>query len=961
MKKTMAKIWVPTLLVLMAAVQSFGIDAHRAAKIFGFADSLVLNDLNDSTKAASPAIDSLHEHDSLRMEPLMPDSLKMDSLKIDSLKMDSLAKDTVILTARDTIKVPDSLKEIDPFFYKYYIAVKDTNTLFQVRDSLFNAGDTLELHKLDSLYTKDSTEVATARYNAWYASLSRRERKKHDAELALPGLIAAANRKLEIKDSIKAYKDSVVQATPRILETYAFPDSLHYKRIITWKHDRYFHDLKGLRDQSTDSSFNYNYYDNPIYRDDVNATWLGVIGSAAQPYNYFKRTNIENAIFYTPYSLYTYTPENLPQFNTKTPYTELCYYGTLFANKEKEESNIRIRSTQNITPELNILLEYHRYGSNGMLRREDTDNRTVVMAANYTGKKYLMHTGYIYDRIERSENGGIVDTRWIRDTLVDSREIEVYLSDASNKLKRNTLFLDQTYRIPFTFLDKEVRAQKKEEKLQKKALQMEMVRRDSILASGDSLSIRTLMEEIRLDSIAKAQADSIAAEKALAAMENTDTVTVNDDITTAFIGHSSEYSVFRKTYTDNISTDLGKQFFDNRFYINPARSMDSLRVMKFENRAFIRLQPWKKDGIVSKLDVGIGDKLANYYSFSPTDYIQGRNNVIQNSVYLYAGARGMYRKYLEWDAFGKYNFLGHEINDFTINGNLVFKAYPFRKDRNSPLELTAHFETSLTEPDYYQQHLFTNHYKWDNDFSKISTTKVEASLSIPRWKLDAAFGYALLGNNIYYDTQGIARQNTTPMSVLTASLRKDFQLWKFHFDHRALFQLSSNSEVMPLPMLALNLRYYFEFDVVKNAMRMQIGANGRFTTKWYAPAYNPVLGVFYNQTREEFGNIPVVDLFANIQWKRVSVFVRAVNMNMGWPLDKADYFTAAGYIGPQRSIKIGVTWPFHVFPGKPTSTNGSQAAGGGDRAGSGRSSGMGGDSSSFGGSGGGMSARTMSR
>ncbi len=953
MKKMMAKIWVPTLLVLLAAVQSFGIDAHRAAKIFGFADSLVLNRIDDTTDVVKFAIDTIHDTaaDSTGTDSLTTDSLTMNPLIMDSLSTDSLTRDTVILTARDTIKVPDSLKTSDPFFYKYYIAVKDSTTRMMVRDSLITAGDTLELHKLDSLYTKDSTEVATAKYNAWYASLSRRERKKHDAELALPGLIAAANRKLEIKDSIKAYKDSVLQATPRILETYAFPDSLHYKRIVTWKHDRHFHDLKGLRDQSTDSSFNYNFHDNPIYKEDVNATWLGVIGSPVQLYDYSKRQEIENAVFYTPYSLYTYTPENLPQFNTKTPYTELAYYGTLFANKEKEESNIRIRTTQNITPELNILLEYHRYGSRGMLRNEATDNRNVVMAANYTGKKYLMHTGYIYDRIERSENGGIVDTKWIRDTVVDSREIEVYLNDASNMLKRNTLFLDQTYRIPFTFLDKEVRAQKKEARLLKKEEKLKMMRRDSIMATGDSLGIAALMEEIRLDSIAKAQNDSIAAAakaESLAAADSTATA-AEDNITTAFIGHSSEYSVFRKTYRDNINNDLGKQFFDDRFYINPTQSMDSLRVMKFENRAFIRLQPWKEDGIVSKLDLGIGDKLANYYTFNPADYIQGSSNVIQNSVYLYAGAKGQYKKYLEWDAFGKYNFLGYEINDFTVNGNLTFKAYPFRKDRQSPLELRARFETSLKEPDYYQQHLFTNHYKWDNDFGKISTTKVEASVSVPRWKLDASFSYALLSNNIYYDTLGVARQNTKPMSVMSATLRKDFQLWKFHFDHRVLFQLSSDKEVMPLPMLALNLRYYFEFDVVKNAMRMQIGANGRFTTKWYAPAYNPVLGVFHNQNKEQFGNSPVVDLFVNVQWKRVSVFLKAVNMNMGWPLDKADYFTAAGYIGPQRAFKIGVTWPFYVQPGKKsTSANGTSAAGGGNRAGSGRSSGQGGNSMSSG-------------
>ncbi len=943
MKKKMAKIWVPTLLVLVAAVQSFGIDAHRAAKMFKFAGSLVLNQLDDTTLAVTSAIDSLHA---------AVDSTLADSLAAGSAAMDSSAVDSLFLTARDTIKVPDSLRETDPFFYKYYIAVKDSTTRMQVRDSLMAANDTLELHKFDSLYIKDSTETAVAAYNAWYASLSRRERKRHDAELALPGLIAEVNRKLAVKDSIKAHRDSIIQATPRILETYAFPDSMLYKRIVTWKHDRYFHNVEDLRDQSADSSFNYNFHDNPIYREDVNATWLGVIGSAAQPFDYFKRQEIENAIFYTPYSIYTYTAESLPQFNTKTPYTELAYYGTLFANKEKEESNIRIRTTQNITPELNILLEYHRYGSNGMLKREDTDTRTVVMAANYTGKKYLMHTGYIYDRIERSENGGIVDTKWIRDTIVDSREIEVYLRDASNKLKRNTLFLDQTYRIPFTFLDKEVRAQKKEERLQKKAEKLEMMRRDSIMATGDSLSISILLEEIKADSLAKAYADSLAfaqaqreaeraADEGLTMPADSLSTGAAEDITTAFIGHSSEYSVYRKTYTDNISDDLGRQFFDNRFYINPTTSMDSLRVMKFENRAFIRLQPWKSDGIVSKLDVGIGDKLANYYSFKPADYIQGRSNVIQNSVYLYAGARGQYKKYMEWDAFGKYNFLGYEINDFTINGNLTFKAYPFRKDRQSPLVLNAHVETSLREPDYYQQHLFTNHYKWDNDFGKISTTKAEASLSIPRWKLAASFGYALLSNNIYYDTLGIVRQNDKPMSVMTASLKKDFQLWNFHFDHRALFQLSSDSEVMPLPMLALNLRYYFEFDVVKNAMRMQIGADGTFTTKWYAPAYNPVLGVFHNQNKEQFGNCPYIDMFVNVQWKRVSVFVKAVNVNMGWPNDKADYFTAAGYIAPQRAIKIGVTWPFYVQSGKnTTSANGSNAAGGGERVGSGRSPGM---------------------
>ena len=889
MKKIVTKIWVPTMIVLFAAVQSFGIDAHRAVRLRSLADSILFTIPSDTTL--------------------------IDTLAADTLAADTLITDTLILSAKDTIKIPDSLQFKDPFFYKYYIAVKDSATRAFVRDSLFMAGDTLELTKFDSLYVKDSTETAKAKYDAWYASLSRKERKKEDARLALPGLIAAANRKLEIKDSIKTRRDSIIEATPRILQTFAIPDSMQYKRLIMWEHDRYFHKVD-LHEQ--DTSFNYNFHDYPFYKEDVNATYLGVIGSPAQFYNYFKREEIDNAIFYTPYYMYTYTPESLPQYNTKTPYTELAYYGTLFANKEKEESNIRILTTQNITPQLNILLEYHRYGSNGMLKREDTDNRTAVIAANYMGEKYLMHAGFIYDRIERSENGGIVDTKWIRDTTVDPREIDIYLRDASNKLKKNTVFLDQTYRIPFTFLDKDVRAAKKEAK--RKA-----VIRDSILAHGDSAAIAAFK--------AQETADSLAAAKKAA---QPDTAAVHKDLTTAFIGHSSEYSVFRKTYEDKISDDLGKQFYGDRFYINPTQSKDSMRVMKFENRVFIRLQPWKNDGIVSKLDVGLGDKLVNYYSFRPVDYIQGSNNVVMNSAYLYAGAEGKYRKYLEWDAFGKYNFAGYEVNDFAIKANMTFKAYPFRKDRQSPLELKAHFETTLKEPDYYEQHLFTNHYKWDNDFSKISTTKVEGTLSIPRWKLAASFGYALLGNNIYYDTLGFVQQNTKPMSVMTASLRKDFQLWKFHFENQALFQLSSNKEVMPLPMLGLNLRYYFEFDVVKNAMRMQAGVNGTFTTKWYAPAYNPVLGVFHNQNKEQFGNCPYLDVFVNVQWKNACVFLKVINVNMGWPNESADYFSAAGYIASQRVFKVGLTWPFYVKPGKnSTSVNGGRNASGGGAPGGG--------------------------
>jgi hypothetical protein len=879
MKNLMAKIWVPFLLVAVAAIQSFGIDAGRAIGFKKIADSLMINRLTDTTVV-----------DSIVKEAIVADSLQSDT--------------TIVLTARDTIIAPDSLKETDPFFYKYYVAVKDSATRAQVRDSLIQAQDTLELLKLDSLYIKDSTEVAIAKHNAWYASLTKKERKKYDYEQALPAKIAEMKRKMEVKDSIKAVKDSIIAETPRILETFAIPDSMQYKRIITWKEDRHFHDVNL---QPFDTTYNYNFNEYPYYHEDINTTSLGVSGSPEQSYNYFKRASTENAIFYTTSQRYSYSPETLPNYNTKTPYTELAYWGTPFANKDKEESNIKILTTQNILPELNLTLEYRRYGGNGLLKREDTNNRNAVISGNYMGKRYLMHTGFIYNKVARSENGGIVDNFWIRDTTVDAREIDIYLKDASSTTKKNTVFLDQSYRIPFTFIEN---LKGRKERLRKAAV------RDSIMASGDSAAIAQLLEAEALE-LEEGEADA-------------DTASINKDITTAIIGHSSEYSVFRRIYQDNISKsdEFGRKFYNDRFYLNPTKSADSLRVMKFENRFFIRLQPWKSDGIVSKLDVGIGDKLANYFSFKRTDYIQGSSNTLLNSAYLYAGAKGQYKKYFTWDARGEYTFLGYEVNDFGIHANMTFSAYPFRRAKNSPLTLKAHFETTLKEPDYYEQHLCTNHYMWDNDFGKISTTKLGAELEIPRWDLNAAFDYALLSNNIYYDTEGIVRQNSAPMSVMSASLRKDFKVWKLHFENEGLFQLSSNKDVLPLPMLALNLRYYLQFDVVKKVMQMQIGANIAFTTKWYAPAFNPVLGVFHNQNVAEYGNCPYIDAFVNIQWKRACIFVKLVNANMGWPNKSADYFSADGYIAPQRAIKFGISWPFYIQPGKNnSSTSGTGASG----------------------------------
>ena len=171
------------------------------------------------------------------------------------------------------------------------------------------------------------------------------------------------------------------------------------------------------------------------------------------------------------------------------------------------------------------------------------------------------------------------------------------------------------------------------------------------------------------------------------------------------------------------------------------------------------------------------------------------------------------------------------------------------------------------------------------------------------------------------------------MSVLSAGLRKDFVIANFlHLDNQLLFQVSSNEEVLPLPRLALNGKYFIQFIVQRDALKqrvleMQIGANVLYNTPWYSPAWNPALGVFHNQNQVRYENGPIIDLFVNAQWKRACIFIKIENAAMRW-FDTADYFSAHHYINTQRVIKFGLFWPFYTQPGKGGGSSSGNTSGG---------------------------------
>ena len=890
MKEALKRIWFPLLVVCVISFHAIGMGPVPLAGDPGFG----------IVSASGP-----QKPDTIRYKNIFMKGGKKGG-KIEEYDTSSFLEpvDTLpLLAARDTIFPPDSLKDIDPFRYKYYVAIIDSATHLFIVDSLKNAGDSLDWPLVDSLYNLEVSIKKKAAFDAWYAGLSKAERKKYDTDLKERIKRRQADSIQAIKDSITLIKDSIKENTPRILETFAVPDSMLYKRIIQWSHEREFHKMDI---QIPDTNANFRFHDYPFLRKDVNATWLGVAGSAVQYYNYFNRGGENGVSFYEPFESWSYSAKTLPFYNTKTAYTELAYFGTLFANSQKESDNLHILTSQNLLPSLNYTIEYNRFGGKGIMQNESTANKTFSLSVNYVGKKYLLHAGYINNKITRNENGGLTDRSMVRDTTLDAREYSVHLTNASSSILKKTFFLDQQYRIPFTFINT-----LREKKLDK-------AYRERILSSGDSTLIASVDSLVRLASRERAASDSLDP----------------DDVTTAFIGHSTEYSVFRKKYVDQISTsdEIGRQFYRDFLY-NPTNSYDSVRVSKLENRVFLRLQPWADDAIVSKLNGGVGNRITNWYDFDPT-FLAGNTNTIWNSSFVYAGVEGQLRDYIHWDATGEYVFLGSEMNDMSLRANASLTLHPFRRARKSPVLLDIHFDTSLKEPEHYHNHFFSNHFRWDNEFRKTSSTKVRAKLDIPKWKTSAEIGYALLDGNIYFDSLAVVRQNATPMSVLSASLDKDLAFGPLHMDNRILFQVSSNQDVVPVPQLAVNSRVYFQFDISGGTLRLQLGGDAWYNTKYYSPAWNPAVGTFYNQKKAQYNNGPFIDAFANAQWKRACIFVKVENVGQGWPMEKFDYFSAHNYIRTQRALKFGIYWPFYLQPSQNQKVNAGSGLSGGSGGGS---------------------------
>ena len=606
--------------------------------------------------------------------------------------------------------------------------------------------------------------------------------------------------------------------------------------------------------------------------------YLGNLGSPRMSRIFFDRKEESQFFFTDPYDQSVLRPEDVTFTNTFSPYTNLTYYKS-FQNRNSEErfkSYFAINANKRLG--FGFYIDY-LYGR-GMYNNQSTAFFNGGLFASYRGDKYDMHFIFNNDNLKMRENGGIADDRYITDPLgmaegkkqYQSTDIPTVLNKVWNHNTSYHAFLTHRFNLGF-YKDKE--------------------KTDSL--ASDKLSIAN---------------DSIEAEREFVPV-------------TSFI-HTLELDFNGRKYITQDDTQ-NRQYFEHTYFGND--SIDQNRRTSVRNTFGIALREgfnkWAKAGLTAFLT-------HEYRDFTLPDSTDIPNQRVikhykENVVYVGGELLKEQGKLLHYKVLGEYAVAGEDAGQFRLEGNGDLNINLLGDSVR--LDVNAYIKN--LNPVFYYRNFHSKHYWWDNsDLSKIMRTRVEGKLNFSRLGTTLRAGveniknYTYLANTsvpvtnsngeiISFKNNAAVRQHSGNIQVFTAMLQQKLKLGIFHLDGEVAYQKSSEPSILPLPELSAYGNLYLHAGLVKNVLKVSLGADVRYFTKYNAPDYSPVIGQFYLQNPENtvaIGGCPMVNVYANLHWKRTRIFVMMYNVNQN--TGNSRYFLAPHYPISPRLLKLGISWNF---------------------------------------------------
>jgi hypothetical protein len=358
-------------------------------------------------------------------------------------------------------------------------------------------------------------------------------------------------------------------------------------------------------------------------------------------------------------------------------------------------------------------------------------------------------------------------------------------------------------------------------------------------------------------------------------------------LTSSFDGNYFTYTdgdpasgYYSTIYNDSLNTD------DSTFF---ATINNELSWKKLDNK--------KRRGFKDLIGLGISGK---------HQLINVNQNSIDTLLNNFIGGAEIYNTYTNnsfwWKVSGKYVIEGYNKSDYFFNADVKKRIL----DSLSFIRLSV--ESRLQRPDFIYQNFSSNNFNWENNFDPIQKNSAAVAFYSNKLQLTSQLSYYLYSNIPYFDDYGIARSYSGELSVIKLSIEKNFSLYNWHLDNRVVYQKSPDSSVIRIPEFILDHSLYYENDLFKKALNLQVGVSVFYTSAYYSNSYMPVTGEFYLQNKNKYGNYPYLDFFINAEIKTVRIFFKIDHLNNGFSGN--NYMITPNYPYPDRTFKFGVSWRF---------------------------------------------------
>ncbi len=576
---------------------------------------------------------------------------------------------------------------------------------------------------------------------------------------------------------------------------------------------------------------------------------------------YFDREEKIDFLFGRAYQPYILTASDVHFFNTTKPYSYIAYKKGF--KKYHEENDIDFAFSGNLNRRTNLGVTANYLTSVGHYPSQAGKRFNGSIFGSYNGDKYSFQGGVAFNNLSNFENGGIANdtTNNYLNSILETGDYPTRLN-AMSSYKYITGFFNHYYSI--------------------------------------------CMERER-----KVTEDSVAI----------------DYIPMTTFEHTFAVNQSQKRY---IEKSANQHFYDNTYFDMRATS-DTAEMLTIDNTLAVTFEEEFNKWLRFGATVYAKNSFERYTSACPSiksstpsmgvlsmEEMLSHHLVLQNDTGIYEhwtnntsiGA-AIYKKTGKWIRYhvqGDVCLAGYKLGEFQVNGNIDGR-FPIGKDT---MTVMADAYIRNQTPNYFLQHYVSNHYVWDNDFQKPYRMYIGGTVSYPtKWvqpSVNVRFENIL--HHIYFDRQGLPQQHDGNIQVLAVDAKVNFRSPWIALDNAVVYQHSS-SEYLPLPMIALYSNLYY-YDWWFNALFVQMGADIRYNTAYYAPILNPATGQFCIQDEKKVGNFPMANLYANFYVKslRLRLFVQWQHFNAIFTKNK-QYYSMPDYPYNGSVFRAGIAWSFY--------------------------------------------------